>query len=305
MNTKFKNFEQLTACAREKPGMLRCAVVAAHEESILDALIQTTRDNIAIPTLIGDSEFIKAYLDKKEFDFHQVAIIEERDPVAAANIAVDLVHNGEAQCIMKGEIKTAALMKVILKADNDLRTGRTISSLSIRELPNYHKLLGFADTGVCIAPSLNEKCQIIENSVDVLLSIGVERPKVAVACAIEYVNPKMPETLEAEELKHMNQAGIINDCIVEGPISYDLAVSKRSAQIKGYDSPVAGDADLILFPNLVSGNLTTKALEYHAGVKGAAIITGAKVPIIFGSRSATTEFRYRSVALAAVSVQNL
>ena len=301
MNTKFKNFEQLTACAREKPGMLRCAVVAAHEESILDALIQTTRDNIAIPTLIGDSEFIKAYLDKKEFDFHQVAIIEERDPVAAANIAVDLVHNGEAQCIMKGEIKTAALMKVILKADNDLRTGRTISSLSIRELPNYHKLLGFADTGVCIAPSLNEKCQIIENSVDVLLSIGVERPKVAVACAIEYVNPKMPETLEAEELKHMNQAGIINDCIVEGPISYDLAVSKRSAQIKGYDSPVAGDADILVVPDIVAGNLVSKCLTCTGGSHTCGTVWGAKVPIILTSRSAATEDKYMSIILSAAA----
>ena len=220
-------------------------------------------------------------------------------------MAVQLVRSGDCQCIMKGEIMTAKLMKSVLRHDNGIRNGRLISAFSIRELPHYHKLLGFADTGICITPSVDEKCQIIENSVDILHELGVELPKVAAVCGVEYVNPKMRETLDAAELKRMNEEGMITDCIVEGPISYDLSISKRSAEIKGYSSPVAGDADLILFPDLASGNLTTKALEYHADVKGAALVTGAKVPIIFGSRAATEDFRYRSVALAAVCCKDI
>lgn len=296
----FKNFEELINAAKAKPGKLRCAVVGANEESLLDSIMDVTKDGIAAPILIGDAKFINDYYASIGYDCSDVGIIDEPDYKKAADIAVGLVQTGDCQCIMKGEIKTADLMKTILRAENGLRTGRVLSAFSIRELPNYHKLLGFADTGICIYPSIDEKVQIIENSVGVLQSLGVEIPKVAAVCGVENVNPKMPETVDAAELKKMNEEGVITDCIVEGPISYDLAVSKRSGEIKGFTGPVVGDADLILFPNLVSGNLTTKALEYHADVKGAAIIVGAKIPIIFGSRAATREFRYRSIALACV-----
>ena len=255
-------------------------------------------DNLA--KVLGYNDF-KRYTGPEDYK----KLIDENDLVNAAEIATHLVQAGDCQCIMKGEITTSILMKSILRPSNGIRNGRLISAFSIRELPHYHKLLGFADTGICISPSVNEKCQIIENSIEILQALGVEQPKVAAVCGIETVNPKMKETLDAAELKRMNEEGIITDCIVEGPISYDLAISRHSAEIKGYKSPVAGDTDLILFPDLVSGNLTTKALEYHAEVKGAALVTGAKVPIIFGSRAATADFRYRSVALAAVCSRNI
>ena len=301
----FQNFDELIAYAKAKPSRLRIAVVAANEESLLEAVMRVTEDGIAAPILIGNSDFIRRYYASQQFDTQNIGIIDENDLVNAAEIATQLVQAGDCQCIMKGEITTSILMKSILRPSNGIRNGRLLSAFSIRELPHYHKLLGFADTGICISPSVNEKCQIIENSIEILQALGVEQPKVAAVCGIETVNPKMKETLDAAELKRMNEEGIITDCIVEGPISYDLAISRHSAEIKGYKSPVAGDTDLILFPDLVSGNLTTKALEYHAEVKGAALVTGAKVPIIFGSRAATADFRYRSVALAAVCSRNI
>lgn len=300
MDVKITSFDQLIEYAKGLNDRLRYVIVAANEEGLLEAAMKSYKDCISIPTLIGDEKFIKEYYDSVGFDHSQFAIFNETDVKQAAKLAVDLVKSGVCECVMKGEIKTADLMKTILDPENDLLSGNLLSAFSIRELPHYHKLLGFADTGVCIYPTIEQKCKIIENSINVLHSLGFPEPKVAAVCGIEYINPKMKETLEAAELKELNKEGKISDCIVEGPISYDLAVSERAAKIKGYSSPVAADADLILFPDLASGNLTTKALEMHADVKGAAMICGAKIPIIFGSRASTVGFRYRSIALCSV-----
>ena len=281
------------------------AVASAIEDKTLEAVLEAHDMGLVDYILTGPRDEILKTADEIGRTVDRSRIIDAESDHESAVKAVELIRSGDADFLQKGLLHTSTMLKAVVNKEHGLRAGKMMNYVAVFESDYYHKLFAITDGGMQIAPNLAQKKEIIESTVELFHSFGVKRPKVACMCAVEEINPKMPETLDAEELKQMNQSGILNDCIVEGPISYDLAVSKRSAEIKGYDSPVAGDADLILFPDLVSGNLTTKALEYHAGVKGAAVITGAKVPIIFGSRSATTQFRYRSVALAAVSVQDL
>ena len=184
---------------------------------------------------------------------------------------------------MKGKIQTSDLLRAVVNKEKGLRTGSVMSHLVIHELPTYHKLLAVTDGGMMMYPNVDEKKQIIENAVNTLIAMGYDEPKVAVLAAVETVNPKMPESVDAGILKEMNQRGEIKNCMVEGPISYDLTMSKESAEIKGFNSPVTGDADILIVPNITAGNILGKALVYSAGAKMAGFIVGAKVPIVLTS----------------------
>ena len=174
-----------------------------------------------------------------------------------------------------------------------------MSHVVLHDIPGYHKLLAVTDGGMMMYPNLEEKRQIIENAVSTFKSMGYECPKVAVLTAVEKVNPNMPETLDADNLKKMNQENILKDCIVEGPISYDLAMSKESAEIKNFISPVTEDVDILMVPNITVGNILGKSLVYSAGAKMAGFIVGAKVPIVLTSRGSTAEEKYLSIVLSA------
>jgi phosphate butyryltransferase len=176
-----------------------------------------------------------------------------------------------------------------------------MSHVSIQEVPSYHKLLITTDGGMMMYPDLEQKKKIIENAVEVLHSLGYENPKVAVLAAVETVNPKMPESVDAGKLKEMNQNGEITGCIVEGPISYDIAMNKESGEIKGFVSPVAGDPDILIVPNITCGNILGKCLVYSAGAKMAGFIVGAKVPIVLTSRGSSSEEKYLSLVLSAAA----
>lgn len=212
-----------------------------------------------------------------------------------------MIHAGEADFIMKGLIETATLMRVIVSKESNLRTGQIMSHLGFLEVPTYHKLMAITDSALNTYPTLEQKRQIIENAVAVMNRMGISQPMVAVLAAAEEVNPKLAESAEAHELKLMNQSGAISGCIVEGPISYYLAVDKEAAAIKNYHSPVAGDADLLVAPNLTAGNLLIKALAFSARAKLAGFIVGAKIPIVLTSRSSTTEDKYLSVVPSAAA----
>ena len=205
---------------------------------------------------------------------------------------------------MKGLVHTKEFMHTILKRENNLRTGNLVSMLSIRELPHYHKLIAFTDAGICMNPTLDEKRQIIENAVKALIAMGYEQPKVGVLASVEVVNPKMQDSVEAAELKRMNQEGIIKDCLIEGPISYDVAINKEAAEIKGFHSPVAGDADLLVFPDLTCANCTTKAITQTCRIPVGSLILGTKVPVILSSRASMAETKYMCIALAAAMKLN-
>lgn len=298
----YENFNQLKARVQHFAERKRVAVVAADEEHTLEAVFHARRENIVEPILIGDSQKIASYLEKLKESVSQEAIIHVADPIEAAAQAVAMIHDQQADFLMKGKIQTADLLRVVVDRKKGLRTGRIMSHVAFLELPTYHKLLAVTDGGMVLYPHLDEKRYILENAVNFMLNMGYERPKVAVLAAVETVNPKMQETVDALRLKHFNEDGELKNCVVEGPISYDLAMNKESAQIKGFESPVTGEVDIMLMPNITAGNLMAKALVFSGGAKMAGVIVGAKVPIVLTSRGSSAEEKFFSLALSASAV---
>jgi len=297
-----KNFQELIEKVQKIDVKKRVAVVEAGDEHTLEAVFKAVDNDIVQPVLIGNASSIKNTLSKlgRELDDKYIIDVESED--VGAYKAVELVHKGEVDFIMKGKIQTADLLKAVVDKEKGLRTGNVMSHFVINEIPTYHKLLVTTDGGMMMYPDLDQKKQIIENAVNTLIAIGYEKPKVAVLAAVEKVNPKMPDTVDAARLKEMNKKGEIKNCIVEGPISYDLTMSKESAEIKGFESPVTGDADILLVPNITTGNILGKCLVYSANAKMAGFIVGAKVPIVLTSRGSTSEEKYLSLVLSAAAV---
>lgn len=299
----FKNFKELIEKVQSAKAQKRVAVVAAQDEHTLEAVLKAKKDNIVEPVLIGDKSKIKKVLEKLKENLEDSVIIDVETDAEAAEKAVELIHENKADFIMKGKIQTADLLRAVVNKEKGLRTGNVMSHIAMYEVPTYHKLLAITDGGMMMYPKVEEKKQIIENAVNTFVAMGYENPKVAVLSAVETINPKMPETVDADMLKQMNQRGEIKDCIVEGPISYDLTMSKESADIKGYQSPVTGDVDILIVPNITTGNILGKALSYSAGAKMAGFIVGAKVPIVLTSRGSTAEEKYLSLVLSASAVK--
>ena len=300
---RFQNYEELTHAIKARAKKVRLAVVCANEAHTVEAVLRSWKDGLIEPLLIGPAKEIRALLEAKGSDSTQFEIIDQENPIQAAQIAVSLVHNHAVQGIMKGKLETGQLMRVLLKSENKLRASRVVCAMSLMEVPHYHKLIAASDPALCIAPTLADKAEIIRNAIAALANIGIETPKVAILAAVETPNPKMPETMDAIELKRMNQDGRLPGCIVDGPLSYDLCMDAQSARVKGLNSEVAGDADLIIYPNLVVGNAVSKALVLSAGAVGSSIILGTSVPVVLPSRSASVEEKARNILLAAASVR--
>jgi phosphate butyryltransferase len=255
------------------------------------------------PILVGDKTKIMDILDRLHVGLSEEYIISAENDAEAASIAVQLINEGKADFIMKGKLQTADLLRAVVNKEKGIRTGSVMSHVAILEVPTYHKLIAITDGGMLLYPNLEEKKQIVENAVNTFLAMGYEKPKVAVLAAVETVNPKMPETVDADNLKKMNEHGELKNCIVEGPISYDLTMSKESAEIKGFESKVTGDADILIVPNITAGNILSKGLIYSGGAKMAGFIVGAKVPIVLTSRGSSTEEKYLSIVLSASAVK--
>lgn len=286
----FKNFNELIEKIQKDKSKKRVVVVVAQDEHTLDAVFKAKRDGIVEPILIGDKVKIKEILEHLDEDIDDDAIINIDGDSQAAMKAVELINENKADFIMKGKIQTSDLLRAVVNKEKGLRTGSVMSHIAIFEVPTYHKLLAVTDGGMMLYPNLLEKKQIIENSVNSFIAMG-------------YVNPKMPETIDAGMLKKMNESGEIKNCIIEGPISYDLVMSKESAIIKGFDSPITGDADILVVPNMTTGNILGKSLIFSAGAKMAGLIIGAKVPIVLTSRGASVEEKYLSLVLSASAVK--
>ena len=299
---EYQNFKQLQAKVLQAPNAKRVAVVAAEDEHALQAAICAWREGIVQPLLIGDAGRISRSLHDWEISLPDDAIIPTKDSDAAARLAVEMIRCQEADFLMKGGLQTADLMRVVVDREVGLRSGRLMSHIAFLEISNYHKLLVITDGGMVLHPSLIEKKHIIENAVDFMRKMGYTQPKIAVMAAVERINPKMQETVDAAQLKYMNEDGQIQHCLIEGPISYDLAVSKESARIKGYESPVTGEADVMLVPTIAAGNLLAKGLIYSGGAKMAGVIVGAQVPIVLTSRGSSAEEKFSSLLLAASAV---
>lgn len=300
---ELKNFKELIAKVQNNDTKRKVAVAAAHDEHTLEAVFKAANDKLVEPVLIGDKVKIVEILKKLSVKFDENEIIHTSGDIEAAERTVELINEGKADFIMKGKLQTADLLKAVVNKEKGLRTGSVMSHVAILEIPAYHKLIAVTDGGMMMYPNAAEKKQIIENAVDVFLAMGYECPKVAVLTAVETVNPKMPEAVDADELKKMNQNGEIKNCIVEGPISVDLTFNKESAKIKGYESPVTGEADILIAPNITTGNIMSKALLEFANGTMAGMIVGAKVPIVLTSRGATSEEKYLSLVLSASAVK--
>lgn len=275
---------------------LPVAVVDAAEAYVLEAACEAKRRHMIDPILIGNQERIVSILaslpDCPTFDIVNVQSDEQ-----AAEQGVDLVMNGQAQAVMKGHIHSDAFLHPILAR---LRTKERLSHVFMAELPTYPKLLCVTDAAINITPSLMDKAQIVQNAVDFLRELGVERPKVACLSAIEVINPQIPSTIDAACLAKMAERGQIRHALVDGPLAFDNAVSLKAAQIKGIQSVVAGDVDILLVPDLVSGNILVKDLEYLAQATLAGIVLGGRVPIILTSRADPPRARLVSAALAVL-----
>ena len=300
---EYKSFDDLIKKVQNLDSMKKVAVVSAQDEHTLEAVFKAKKDNIVEPILIGNNKKIIEILSRLHESVLEESIINVESDSEAAEKAVELINENKADFIMKGKIQTADLLRAVVNKENGLRTGKVMSHIVIHEIPTYHKLLAVTDGGMMMYPSLDEKKQILENAVSTFLALGYENPKVAVLAAVETVNPKMQESVDADMLKKLNIKGEIKNCIVEGPISYDLTMSKESASIKGFVSPVTGEADIIVVPNITVGNILGKSLVYSAGAKMAGFIVGAKVPIVLTSRGSTSEEKYLSLALSASAVK--
>ncbi|CAK7000925.1 phosphate butyryltransferase [uncultured Tissierella sp.] len=294
-----KSFENLLELA-QKRGPKKVSVAVAQDKDVLSAVKNAAELKIAEPILVGDKEKILVIGKEINFDLSGIEIIHEEDGATACRIATELVSSGKADVLMKGLIDTSVIMKQVLDSEIGLRTGNVISHVAVFDVPTYHKVFIVTDAAMNIAPNLEQKKEIIENAVVLAQSLDIERPKVAVLAAKEKVSPKMEATVHAKELADMNKNGEILGCLVDGPFALDNAVSKESAILKGIDSEVAGDADILLAPDIEAGNVLYKCLSFLANAKSAGLIVGTKAPIVLTSRADNEESKLNSIALAVL-----
>ena len=295
---ELKHLNDLIDIAGKKPTK-RLAVASAADKAVLDAVNKAMQKNIVIPVLVGEQEKITGLAGELNMNLKGVAIHHEPDPANASRKAVSLIREGEADILMKGLVSTAPLLKAVLDKENGLRKGGTLSHFALIESPYYHKLFGVTDAAMNIAPEFQEKVDMINNAVDVFHGLGFSEPKVAVIGPLEVVNPKIDSTAHAAMLAKMNDRGQLKRCIVDGPFAIDNAVSREAAEHKGIYSAVAGDADILMTPELNSGNILYKTLMFLGGSTSAAVIMGARVPIVLTSRADSEKSKMMSIALAA------
>lgn len=276
----------------------RIAVVAAHDDNVLASVGEIQAKGFADPILIGDKEKIFSIACDIGIDVTRMQIIKETDDTQCARIAVNMINAGEADILMKGYIQTSNLMHVVLDKDKGLRTNRVLSHIGLVEVQNYPKLLFVTDGGINISPDLRQKAEIIQNAVNIALRLGIEKPKVAVLSAVEVINPSMQSTVDAAVLSKMAQRDQITGCTVDGPLAMDNAINLDAAHHKHIESDVAGDADILIAPNIEAGNILMKSLVFLYKAKTCSIITGAKVPIVVTSRAEDSMAKYYSLLLA-------
>lgn len=298
-----KNFDQLLQKAKQQK-IMKLAVAAAQDDEVLKAVDAAFDMGLAEPILVGDKNKIEEIAKSLDIDVTKFEVIDKPDFESAARVAVSLVSSGKADFLMKGILGTADLLKAVLDKEIGLRGKNLLSHVMVYEIPAYHKLIYLTDGGMNIAPGLEEKKQIIENAIQVCKAMGLEKPKVAALTAVEKINPKMQATVDAGQLKEMSNRGEFGDAIVDGPLSFDLAVSSEAARHKGVQSPVCGDADVILVPTIEVGNGVGKCMTYFANARSAGIVMGAAAPVVLVSRADTHEAKLYSIALGSVIAGN-
>ncbi|MCL2852819.1 MAG: bifunctional enoyl-CoA hydratase/phosphate acetyltransferase [Defluviitaleaceae bacterium] len=290
------NFEALKKSAQGK-GTMTIAVASAEDEHSLEALKELEEHLSVRCLLVGDRAKITRICEQISLKIDYDGIIDAQGEEDAAAKAVALCVEGRADILMKGKLQTSTLLKAVLNKETGIRQGGLMSHLAALESPAYYKLMFITDGGINPNPDASQKKAVLENAVTFLHKLGYDNPRVAALAAVETVSDKMPETSDAAELAQKNRDGEISGCYVEGPLSFDLAISRESAAIKGVDTKIAGEADIFLMPNISAGNIMSKALLYLGGAKMAGCVLGAKVPIVLTSRGATSEEKLLSFLL--------
>ncbi|MDO9339235.1 MAG: bifunctional enoyl-CoA hydratase/phosphate acetyltransferase [Bacteroidales bacterium] len=279
----------------------KLVLAAAQDQLSLGAVVRAWKDNIIEPILIGDKEGIQNICVSNNYDITGLRIIHEPDTEMSVEMAIKMVSSKQADILMKGKVGSSTLLKCVLNKEWGLRTGNLLSHFALFEVETYHKVIAVTDVAMNIAPNLQDKIAIVNNSVACLNKLGYTMPKVAVLGAVEMVNENMEATLHAALLSKMNQRDQIKNCIIDGPLAFDNAVSLESAQQKGIRSEVAGDTDLLLMPDIEVGNVLYKSLVFFAKAKVASIILGALVPIVLTSRSDSEQAKFDSILLSAAA----
>ena len=300
-----KSFKEILEKVKALPKKT-VSVAVAQDSEVLRAVKAAKEKGIADSVLFGDEDKIRAIADELGMNIDDYKIVDIKDPIEAAHEAVKYVHDGKADMYMKGLLETKDFLRSVLDKEVGLRSGRPLSHVCVFELKKYDKLLFFTDVAFVPYPTLEDKVSIIENTVEICRAVGIDCPKVAPLTAVETVNPKMLETLEAAELTKMNEEGKIKNCIVDGPLSLDLATCPESAKHKGATGrKIVGDADVLLFPDIHAGNIAYKSYVHFVDGENGNMITGTAAPVILTSRSDSFEVKVNSLALAALVAESM
>ncbi len=292
-----KHLRELLDLSRGKDK--RLAVAVAQDEVVLKAVDAAVREDIVVPILVGDEKLIREEAEKAGIGLKGYEIVHVEGIEEAAAKAVELASKGEADLLMKGKLQTAQIMRTVLKEEYGLRTGMTMGMVSVFEIPEFPRLLVLTDAGMTLSPDLSQKLDLIRHAIKVANILGIDTPKVGLVSAVETVNPKLQATIDAALIAKMADRKQIKGAIIDGPFALDNVVSKEAAKHKGIESPVAGEADIIVTPDINAGNILYKALIFLAKAKSASTIMGARVPIVLTSRADSDETKLYSIALTA------
>ena len=294
-----KNFEELLDAAKKCPPK-KVAIAVAQDGEVIEAARQCQERGIAEVILIGDAAEIERIAREKRININDFEVINEPEAEAAVRRAVLMVHTGKADILMKGAVQSPMVLKAALDKNIGLRIGRTLSHVAVFESPQYERLMMMTDAGMNIMPTFEQKVDMVKNAVCVAKSLKIDTPRVAIIAGQELVNPDMPSTIDAAMLSKMAERGQIRDCIIDGPLSLDLALSKESARAKGVTSLVAGHADILVLANIDAANVLYKALVFLGKAKITGVVVGAKAPIIITSRADSYEAKMVSVAVSVL-----
>lgn len=295
-----KSFNELIKAAK-KYSPKTIAVAVSEDEYVLKAVDYACKYGLIKAVLVGNKAATVSIAKDINMDISKFEIVDVDDKVEACRKAVELVRSKDASMLMKGLVDTSILMKAVLNKESGLMSGDLLSHVGVLTVKGYDKLFILSDTAVNIMPTLKDKVKIINNAVKIAHSLGNVMPKVALVCAVEKPTDKMPATLDAVELTKMNEAGEIKGCMVGGPFALDNAISLEAAQHKGIQHPVAGNADILVLPNIETGNVLIKSMEHFAKAKKAGIVVGASAPIVLTSRASSDESKFNSIALAVLT----
>jgi len=268
---------------------------------VMEAAYEATKLGIATMILVGDEAKISQIAHERGIDLSQFKVVDEPDPIAACKTAVSLVSSRQASSLMKGDIDTSTVMRAVLDKETGLRSGKKLSHIAAFETEGYHKMLFATDCAINIAPDFDTKIDIIENAVAALQNLGIAKPKVALMAAKETVDDKMPVTGEWAKIVDLHKSGErMTGCVVDGPLALDNAVSEDACRIKGINSPVGADADILVAPSIEAGNMLYKCLSFITKAKNGGVVLGAKRPIVLTSRADTAESKLISIALSVL-----